>query len=40
VAFLVRGRKITEWRRLPDDPSAQPDPVQPDSTPANGERTA
>jgi hypothetical protein len=40
VGFVVRRGKITEWRRLPDDPSAQPSPAPADPAPADGQKIA
>ena len=40
VGFVFRRGKITEWRRLPDDPSAQPSPAPADPVPADDQKIA
>jgi hypothetical protein len=33
VAFVMRGRKIVEWRQVPDSPGAPPGPPAPEDAP-------
>ncbi len=33
VAFVLRGRKIAEWRQVPDTPGAPPGPEAPENAP-------
>ena len=33
LAFVVRGRKIAEWREVPDTPGAKPGPDRPEDAP-------
>jgi hypothetical protein len=34
VAFVLRGRKIAEWRQVPNKPGAKPGPDRPEDAPA------
>ena len=36
VAFVVRGRRFTEWRQVPDRPGAPPGPEEPEDAPSLG----
>jgi hypothetical protein len=40
TAFLIRGSKIVEWRRLPNPGSEQPPPSTPAPTPTPGQSPA
>ena len=41
VAFVIRARRFTEWRQVPDRPGAAPGPDEPeDAAPAEGVRPA
>jgi hypothetical protein len=36
VAFVIRGRRFTEWRQVPDRPGAPPGPAEPEEAPPPG----
>jgi hypothetical protein len=39
VAFVIRGRRFTEWRQIPDRPGAPPGPKEPEEAPPAGGNT-
>jgi predicted small lipoprotein YifL len=40
VAFVIRGRRFTEWRQVPDRPGASPGPSEPEEAPPVGGRVS
>jgi len=37
VAFVLKGRRFTEWRQVPDQPGAPPGPKEPEDAPSLAE---